>query len=281
MPLLLAFLIGFGVKMPIFPLHGWLPLAHVQAPSSVSILLSGVLLKMGAYGFMRVTGMLPQAALALQPWLVAVALVSLLYGGLLAWRQSDLKAMIAYSSISHMGVVLLGVAALNETGLMGATLQMTAHGLIAGALFLCIGLLYERTHTREVSDYGALVRVTPRFALFITLALLASMGLPGLAGFTAELHVLIGGYERWGSLMALASLGLLVSAAYAVQTIGRLCTGPLRPELSGLSDLRPRELAAAIPLAGGLVALGCKPALLSDLVTATVSNLSTIFTKFS
>lgn len=275
--LLLAFLIGFGVKIPVFPLHGWLPLAHVEAPSPVSILLSGVLLKMGAYGLLRVVAMLPEATLALQPLLVGIALVSIVYGGLLAWRQSDLKAMIAYSSVSHMGVVLLGISALNEIGLMGAVLQMTAHGLMAGALFLLIGLLYERTHSREVADYGALIRVTPRFAVFITLALLAGMGMPGLAGFVAELHVLIGGFQQWGWLMLLASLGVLISAAYAMRTIGGLFAGPPRPELADLSDLQPRELLAVIPLAAGLLILGIMPAPLIALVSVTVWRLNDIF----
>jgi NADH-quinone oxidoreductase subunit M len=275
--LLLAFLIGFGVKIPVFPLHGWLPLAHVEAPSPVSILLSGVLLKMGAYGLLRVVAMLPEATLALQPLLVGIALVSIVYGGLLAWRQSDLKAMIAYSSVSHMGVVLLGISALNEIGLMGAVLQMTAHGLMAGALFLLIGLLYERTHSREVADYGALIRVTPRFAVFISLALLAGMGMPGLAGFVAELHVLIGGFQQWGWLMLLASLGVLISAAYAMRTIGGLFAGPPRPELADLSDLQPRELLAVIPLAAGLLILGIMPAPLIALVSVAVWRLNFIF----
>ena len=187
--------------------------------------------------------------------------------------------MIAYSSISHMGVVLLGMSALNETGLMGATLQMTAHGLIAGALFLLIGLLYERTHSREVADYGALARVTPGFTLLVTLALLASMGMPGLAGFVAELHALLGGFERWGALMLLASLGVLVSAAYAIRTIGQLFAGPQRPELAELHDLRPREWAAAAPLAAGILLLGLQPALATGLMNATVARLSAIFTR--
>jgi len=267
------------VKIPLFPLHGWLPLAHVEAPSPVSILLSGVLLKMGAYGLLRVAPMLPEAILALQPLLAGIALVSILYGGLLAWRQSDLKAMIAYSSVSHMGVVVLGISALNETGLLGASLQMVAHGLIAGALFLLIGLLYERTHTRQVADYGALARVTPGFTLFVTLALLAGMGIPGLFGFVAELHVLIGGFERWGWLMLLASLGVLVSAAYAVRTLGQLFAGPPRPELAKPQDLQPREWIAAVPLAAGLLVLGLKPAPVIALMSATVANVSAILTK--
>ena len=276
--LLLAFLVGFGVKIPIFPLHGWLPLAHVEAPSPVSILLSGVLLKMGAYGLLRVVAMLPQGTLALQPLLVGIALVSILYGGLLAWRQSDLKAMIAYSSVSHMGVVLLGISALNEIGLLGATLQMVAHGLIAGALFLLIGLLYQRTHTRQVADYGALVRLAPGFSLLLTLALLAGMGLPGLGGFVAELHVLIGGFERWSWLMLLASLGVLISAAYAVRTMGQLFTGPVRPAMGELHDLQPHEWVAAMPLAAGLVILGLHPAPVIALISATVKELAAIFT---
>ncbi|MCB1921395.1 MAG: NADH-quinone oxidoreductase subunit M [Candidatus Competibacteraceae bacterium] len=279
--LLLAFLIGFGVKIPIFPLHGWLPLAHVEAPSPASILLSGVLLKMGAYGLLRVIAILPEGALALQPLLVGIALVSILYGGLLAWRQSDLKAMIAYSSVSHMGVVILGLSTLNEIGLLGAALQMAAHGLVAGALFLLIGLLYERTHTREVADYGALIRVTPRFAFLITLALLAGMGMPGLIGFIAELHVLIGGFQQWGWWMILASLGVLISAAYAVRTISGLFAGPVRPEMADLRDLQPRELLAAVPLAAGLLILGMMPAPVIALMSATVAKLTAIFTSLS
>ena len=275
--LLLAFLVGFGVKIPIFPLHGWLPLAHVEAPSPVSVLLSGILLKMGAYGLLRVVEILPAAAVLLQPLLVGIALVSILYGGLLAWRQTDLKAMIAYSSVSHMGVVVLGISTLNEIGLQGATLQMVAHGLIAGALFLLVGLLYERTHSRELADYGSLVRVTPRFTFLMTLALLAGMGMPGLAGFVAELHVLIGGFSQWGWLMVLASVGVLLSAAYAVRTIGGLFAGPIRPELAQMPDMRPLELAAAVPLVAGLLLMGLLPAPIVALSSAKAAEWAALF----
>ena len=277
--LLLAFLVGFGVKIPIFPLHGWLPLAHVEAPSPVSVLLSGILLKMGAYGLLRVVEILPAAAVLLQPLLVGIALVSILYGGLLAWRQTDLKAMIAYSSVSHMGVVVLGISTLNEIGLQGATLQMVAHGLIAGALFLLVGLLYERTHSRELADYGSLVRVTPRFTFLMTLALLAGMGMPGLAGFVAELHVLIGGFSQWGWLMVLASVGVLLSAAYAVRTIGGLFAGPIRPELAQMPDMRPLELAAAVPLVAGLLLMGLLPAPIVALSSAKVAEWAALFSR--
>jgi NADH-quinone oxidoreductase subunit M len=273
----LGLLIGFGVKMPSFPLHGWLPLAHVEAPSPVSILLSGILLKMGAYGLFRAAGMLPQAAVALQGLLAGLALVSIIYGGLLAWRQSDLKAMIAYSSVSHMGVVLLGLSTLTATGFIGASLQMTAHGLVAGSLFLLIGLLYQRTHTREVADYGSLARVTPRFAFFATLTLLASMGLPGLVGFPAELHAIIGAFERWGWWTLLASVAIIVSAAYALRTISRLFTGAPNPAMASMRDLSGTELVASGVLGFGIIFLGLAPAPLLRLVETSVHSLSGSF----
>ncbi|MDT4332885.1 complex I subunit 4 family protein [Methylomonas sp. MS20] len=270
---LLGFLIGFGVKMPIFPLHGWLPLAHVEAPSPISILLSGILLKMGAYGLIRSCVMLPVAAQLLQPALLFLALFGMLYGGLLAWRQTDIKAMVAYSSLSHMGVVLLGIAALNHTGFTGAILQMTAHGLIAGALFLLVGLLYERTHTRHLPDYSSLVQVMPRFAVFTTLTLLAAMGLPGSVGFVAELHTLIGGFRQWGGLMVFFSLSILISAAYAMRTVGLLFTGPVKPKMREIADLRPVEMLASGVLVGGIVALGLLPAPLIELSSVTVDRM--------
>lgn len=279
--ILLGLLVGFGVKIPIFPLHGWLPLAHVEAPSPVSILLSGILLKMGAYGLLRAVGMLPLGAGALQSTFALLALVSILYGGLLAWRQSDLKAMIAYSSISHMGVVLLGISTLNKTGLLGATLQMSAHGLVAGALFFLIGLLYERTHTREIADYSSLVKQTPRFAVFTTLAFLAALGLPGTASFIAELHALSGGLSRWGWGILPMALCILVSAAYAIRTIGRLFTGPVRPEMQNVADLQGHELAAASLLMAGILAFGVFPAPFIVRLDPSVMDLSAHFTKLT
>ncbi len=273
----LGFLIGFGVKMPIFPIHGWLPLAHVEAPSPVSILLSGILLKMGSYGLLRAVYLLPAAAGALQGVLVAIALVGLIYGGLLAWRQTDLKAMIAYSSVSHMGVVLVGIASLNVTGITGAVMQMVAHGLVAGALFLLIGLLYERTHTREIGHYSSLVRVMPRFAFFTILAFVAAVGLPGTAGFVAELHTLIGGFERWGWLMVLLSIGMLIGAAYAVRTVTQLFTGPVRPRMRSIPDLTRNELIAASVLTVGTLMIGCFPAPALRLTAATAAHLSKAF----
>jgi NADH-quinone oxidoreductase subunit M len=198
----------------------------------------------------------------------------MLYGGLLAWRQSDLKAMVAYSSISHMGIVLLGIAALNETGITGAILQMTAHGLIAGALFLLVGLLYDRTHTRNIQDYSSLVQVMPRFALFMTLTLFAAMGLPGSVGFIAELHILIGGFQQWGGLMVFFSLSILISAAYAMRTIGLLFTGPVNPQMQQIADLKAPEVLAAGLLVAGIVLFGLLPAQLIELSAATITQIN-------
>lgn len=273
----LGLFVGFAVKMPVFPLHGWLPLAHVEAPSPVSILLSGILLKMGSYGLLRAIETLPGAAWAMQGWLMALAMVSIVYGGVLAWRQRDLKAMIAYSSVSHMGVVLLGLAALNTAGLTGAVYQMVAHGLVAGALFLLVGQLYERTHTRDIGDYSSLVRAMPRFAFFMVLALTAAVGLPGTAGFVAELHVLVGGFARWGGWVALLSLGVLIGAAYAFRTIGRLFTGPVGAAMHAVPDLTRMEMAVAGLLSLGILALGVSPASTLHLVGASVARVARLF----
>jgi len=267
--------IGFGVKMPVFPLHGWLPLAHVEAPSPVSILLSGVLLKMGAYGLIRAAETLPAALLATQDWLAVLAFASLLYGGVLAWRQQDLKAMVAYSSISHMGVVLLGIATLNVTGLTGAVMQMVAHGLTAATLFLIVGLLYQRTHSRDLADYGCLLGRAPRFAFFTAFALLAAIGLPGSAGFIAELHALVGGFARWGGWVAIVCLGMLVGAAYGLRVIGRLCLRGLPAQ--EIADMTRTEAAAAGLLGVAIVALGVWPAPLLDLVAGSVGRVGRLF----
>ncbi len=267
--------IGFGVKMPVFPLHGWLPLAHVEAPSPVSILLSGVLLKMGAYGLIRAAETLPAALLATQDWLAALAFASLLYGAVLAWRQQDLKAMVAYSSISHMGVVLLGIATLNVTGLTGAVMQMVAHGLTAATLFLIVGLLYQRTHSRDLADYGCLLGRAPRFAFFTAFALLAAIGLPGSAGFIAELHALVGGFARWGGWVLIVCLAMLVGAAYGLRVIGRLCLRGLPAQ--EIADMTRTETAAAALLGIAIVGLGVWPAPLLALVAGSVDRVGRLF----
>jgi NADH-quinone oxidoreductase subunit M len=268
----LGLLLGFGVKMPIFPLHGWLPLAHVEAPSPVSILLSGILLKMGAYGLIRAVGILPEAAATLLPLLLILALIAITYGGLLAWRQSDMKKMIAYSSVSHMGVVLLGISSLNISGMTGAVYQMFAHGLVAGVLFMLIGLLYERTNTKDINDYGSLIGITPRFAFFIIIAFIAGVGLPGTAGFIAELHVMIGSFKHWGWVMILLAFGIIISATYGIRTIKQLFTGPVNESMRDVEDLKPVEVLAASVLVISLLVFGFYPAPLLDLITPTITQ---------
>lgn len=266
--------IGFGVKMPVFPLHGWLPLAHVEAPSPVSILLSGVLLKMGAYGLIRAAETLPSALMAAQNGLMLLAFVSLLYGAVLAWRQQDLKAMVAYSSISHMGVVLLGIATLNVSGLTGAVMQMVAHGLTAALLFMLVGLLYQRTHSRNLADYASLSATAPRFAFFLAFALLSALALPGSAGFVAELHVLLGGWARWGGWLALLCLAMLIGAAYSLRVLGRLC---LRGAAMQLDDMTRTEMTAAGILFFCIVVLGVWPMPLLNLVAGSIGPLARLF----
>ena len=262
--------IGFGVKMPVFPLHGWLPLAHVEAPGPVSILLSGILLKMGAYGLIRSAQTLPAGWLAAQDALLALGLISLLYGGILAWRQQGLKAMVAYSSISHMGLVLLGLASPDPRGLAGAVLQMVAHGLSAGLLFLLVGLLYQRCHRRDLADYASLCGVAPRFAFFVAFGLLAALGLPGSAGFIAEVHVLLALVARSGGGAVLLGIVLLIAAAASLRVLQRLCLpGPAMT----LSDLSRSETLAAGLLAAGLVGFGLWPQPLLALIDGSLRLL--------
>jgi len=265
-------LLGFGVKMPIFPLHGWLPLAHVEAPGPVSILLSGILLKMGAYGLILSIAILPKAAILFQTSLMVLGLIAITYGALLAWRQSDMKKMIAYSSIGHMGVVLLGISTLNATGMSGAVYQMFAHGLVAAALFMLIALLYERTGSKNINDYGSLLKVAPRFAFFTVIAFIAGTGLPGSAGFIAELYVMVGSFEAWGWVVIFLSFGVMVSATYGIRTVKRLFTGPSKPITEKVDDLKSTEVLAAGVLTAGIGVFGFYPTPFIDLITPSVNH---------
>ena len=272
--LFLGLLIGFGVKLPIVPLHGWLPLAHVEAPAPVSILLSGILLKMGAYGLLRSVEMFPAAALALQTPLFVLGATGLLYGGILAYRQTDLKAMIAYASISHMGIVLLGLSSLNANGITAAVLQMVAHGLTAALTFLLVGTLYQRTHERDLRRYGRLREIAPRFAFLLTIAFCASAGLPGSAGFIAELHVVAGGFARWGGWLLIVSLGVLIATAYGLRVGGHLLAARHAHSEITLQDLEGREYAWALGLIALIMLLGILPTLAIDLIGSSAEALA-------
>lgn len=267
---MLGFLIGFGVKMPVFPLHGWLPLAHVEAPSPISILLSGILLKMGAYGLIRSLMMLPDALLLLQPLLMTIAVISIVYGGLLAWRQTDLKTMVAYSSLSHMGVVLLGVASLDTLGLTGAILQMLAHGLLAGGLFFLVGILYQKTASRELGDQVGILIGTPRLAVLFSLSFLAAMGFPGSLGFIAEFYVVLAVLIHAPWVIVLFTLSILLSAAYALRTL--LVFWQTTEPLRAIADLNRSEMLTGCLLLLTLIYLGLMPDGLIELVNKTAAD---------
>jgi NADH-quinone oxidoreductase subunit M len=217
-------------------------------------------------------GILPKAAVLFQTPLMILGLIAITYGALLAWRQSDMKKMIAYSSVGHMGVVLLGISTLNVTGMTGAVYQMFAHGLVAAALFMLIALLYERTGTKNINDYGSLLKTTPRFAFFIVIAFVAGTGLPGTAGFIAELHVMIGSFEAWGWVVTFLLFSVMVSATYGVRTVKRLFTGPNKKAMETIEDLRPVEVLAATVLTTGIIVFGFYPAPFLDLITPSVTH---------
>lgn len=267
---MLGFLIGFGVKMPVFPLHGWLPLAHVEAPSPISILLSGILLKMGAYGLIRSLIMIPDALLLLQPLLIIIAVISILYGGLLAWRQSDLKTMVAYSSLSHMGVVLLGVATLDTLGLTGAILQMLAHGLLAGTLFLLVGILYQKTGSREMGDQLGVLLGAPRLAVLFSLSFLAAMGFPGSLGFIAEFYVVLAVLIHSPWVTILLTLSILISAAYALRTL--LVFWQTAKPVSAITDLNRGEMLTGCLMMLTLIYFGLMPDSLIELVNRVAAD---------
>ena len=267
--------VGFAVKLPVWPLHTWLPDAHVEAPTAVSVLLAGVLLKMGAYGLLRINvGLLPDVAMRVAPYLAALAVVNILYGAAVSMVQRDLKAMVAYSSVSHMGYVLLGVAALTPVSLGGAALQMFTHGAITGLLFLLVGSLYERTHTRQIGEMGGLARRQPLLAVLFVLAGLASLGLPGLAGFVAEFTVFVGSFGSQPVATLLGAAGIVLTAGYILWMLQRVFFGPLKASFGALGDVSGIEVVPLVALAGVVVLVGVYPTVLTDVVNLGIMPLA-------
>ena len=205
--------------------------------------------------------------------LLVIGLISLIYGGLLAWRQCDMKRMVAYSSVSHMGVVLIGIATLNQSGLTGAVYQMVAHGLVAGLLFMLVGLLYERTHTRNINHYTSLINITPRFSFLLTAALIAGTAMPISAGFIAEIHVLIGGFQQWAGVIALMIIGMMMTAVYSLYTCSRLFTGPTHSKMSNINDLTLIETSVASALVILVLVFGLYPTPLLQIMSHSVDSL--------
>ncbi len=257
----LALFVGFAIKVPMFPFHTWLPDAHVEAPTAGSVLLAGVLLKMGTYGFVRFSlPILPEATRRMVPWMIGLSIVAILYGALCAMAQRDMKKLVAYSSVSHLGFVTLGIFALNGPGLSGGVLQMINHGLSTGALFLLVGVLYERRHTRSIADFGGLSAVMPRYATIFLIITLASIGVPGLNGFVGEFTILIGAFAKSWIWAIAATLGIVLGAAYMLWMFQRVFFGPVRHEENRLlPDLSRRELVYLLPIVALCFWIGLYP----------------------
>jgi NADH-quinone oxidoreductase subunit M len=258
-----AFFLAFAIKVPLFPLHTWLPDAHVEAPTAGSVILAGILLKMGTYGFLRfAVPFFPGVALSpgVQLAIVGLALIGIIYGGLVAMVQPDFKKLIAYSSVAHLGFVVLGIWALTLQSVQGALLVMINHGISTGALFFLVGMIYERRHSRLIADYGGIARVVPLFAAILTLVSLSSIALPGTNGFVGEFLVLLGSFRTYPVITALATTGVIVAAAYLLTALQRVIYNPLtQHENEKLTDLTGRELAVLVPLIVCILWLGIYP----------------------
>jgi len=277
--LFLAFAAAFAIKVPMWPLHSWLPDAHVEAPTAGSVILAGVLLKMGTYGFLRFNlALFPEAATRLAPWIALLAVIGILYGAAVSYAQQDVKKLVAFSSVSHLGFVMLGLFALNPQGIQGGILQMVNHGLSTGALFLIVGMIYERRHTRDMDAFGGLWKVMPIYAALTLIVTLSSMGLPGLNGFVGEFTILLGafGSQAIGSAWyaGLAAVGVILAAVYMLYMFQKMFLGPLdKDENRKLFDLNWREIVTLVPLLVFIFWIGLYPAPFFNLMAPSVDKL--------
>ena len=271
----LAFFASFAVKVPMWPVHTWLPDAHVEAPTAGSVILAGVLLKMGGYGFLRLSiPLLPEASQYFAPLIFGLSIVAVIYTSLVALVQEDMKKLIAYSSVAHMGLVTIGAFVLNIQGVQGSLFQMLSHGIVSAALFLCVGVVYDRMHTREIAAYGGLVHRMPRYAFTFMIFTLASVGLPGLSGFVGEFLVLVGAFKANTWVATLAATGLILSAAYALWLYRKIIFGELtKDSLKGILDMNRREIAVFLPLLLLSLWMGVYPASFLDPMAASVDKL--------
>jgi NADH-quinone oxidoreductase subunit M len=273
----LAFFLAFAIKVPMFPFHTWLPDAHTEAPTAGSVILAGVMLKLGAYGLLRfAVPLFPDAAQTFAPAIIVLSLIGIIYGAVVALVQPDLKRLVAYSSVSHMGFVTLGIFVFTEQGIQGAILQMLNHGLITGALFLLVGVIYERTHDRTIAKMGGLAARTPVYAAMLGFFVFASAGLPGLSGFVGEFLAMLGAFERNPLIAAVAAFVMILGAAYLLWMFQRMIFGEVSGFLNGLghhlTDMTPTEILTLAPLGALVVAFGLFPGLLLNLFPVAVET---------
>jgi NADH-quinone oxidoreductase subunit M len=271
----LAFALAFAIKVPMFPFHTWLPDAHVEAPTAGSVILAGVLLKMGTYGFLRFClPLFPDASLAFGPLVFALAIIGIIYGAWVSTVQPDIKKLVAYSSVSHLGFVMLGLFTLTSQGVIGGVLQMVSHGLSTGALFLLVGMIYERRHTRLISEFGGLWAVIPAFSTLFLISVLSSVGLPGLNGFVGEFLILVGAFQVNRTLAAFATSGIIFAAVYLLWMYQRVIFGEVtHAENRTLRDLNAREWALMLPIMVFIVWIGVYPTAFTGKMEATVDAL--------
>jgi NADH-quinone oxidoreductase subunit M len=269
-----AFALAFAIKVPMFPFHTWLPDAHAEAPTAGSVILAGVLLKMGTYGFIRFAmPLFPKAAFDFLPMICALALIGIIYGALVSMMQPDLKRLVAFSSVSHLGYVMLGMFALNIQGVQGSIYQMLNHGISTGSLFLIVGMVYERRHTRMISEFGGLAKVMPIFAVFFMIATLSSIGLPGTNGFVGEFLILLGAFQANWFYGALAASGVILGAAYMLWMFQRVMLGKItNPENEKLKDLSAREITVLVPMVIMILLMGIYPKLFFSKMDVTVEK---------
>jgi len=272
----IALFVGFAIKIPMFPFHTWLPDAHVEAPTPISVILAGVLLKMGTYGILRINyPIFPEVTIQLMWWIGLFGMINIIYGALVALAQKDFKKLIAYSSVSHMGYVLLGMASLTTTGVNGAIFQMFNHGTITAMLFLIVGVVYDRAHTRGLYDFGGLATQLPIYTGFVTVAFFAAIGLPSMSGFVSEALVFVGsfGVETTRTIAMISTLGILLGAGYMLWTLQRVFFGPLNEKWATMTDLDKRELAMFIPLTVIIFYLGINPSAMLNIMNTSVNSL--------
>lgn len=270
----LAFFVAFAIKVPVFPFHTWLPDAHVEAPTAISVILAGILLKMGTYAMLRINfPMLPEVTENFSYFMAVLGLINIIYGALVAMAQKDLKKLVAYSSISHMGFVLLGMSVFTREGINGAVLQMFNHGTITAMLFLMVGVIYDRAHTREIDGFGGLAQQMPAYTGISCFAFFAALGLPGLSSFISEVLVLLGAFNVYRLITILAVSGVVLTAAYCLWTVQRMFLGPLNPKYAHLPEINGREMFTMMPLAVIVVILGVYPMPVLNMLNVSLDHL--------